>query len=139
MMQYANPIISVQRVNIPLDNIEHECFSALPYQLLAGIPTQYNTETTDTVTLNCSGLGSINSHGICLLIKLLIYTKCQKKRLQVFGLSVHNRYIFEITRLNKFIDIIDFNTQYIEKVHLASTVNVFSKEEPDNEFHSYAN
>lgn len=106
MMQYANPIIHVQQVNTPFDSIEHGCFSALSHQLQSSIPTNYNAETTDTIMLNCSGLGSINSHGICLLIKLLIYTKRQQKSLKVFGLSEYNRYIFQITRLSKFIDIV---------------------------------
>ncbi len=115
-MQNAIPIIPVQRVTIPLDSIEHGWFSALSHQLSAGIPTQYSTETTNTVRLNCSGLESINSHGICLLIKLFIYAKCQKKRLQIFGLSEHNRYIFEITHLNKFIDIVETENQSLESL-----------------------
>ena len=139
MMQYSNTILPMEQVITSSNSIQNGCFSALSHKFLSGISMPYNAETTSTITLNCNGLEPISSHGVCLLIKLLIYAKYQKKRLQVFGLSVHNRYIFEITRLNKFIDIIDSNTQYIEKVHLASTENVFSQEEPDNESNSYAN
>ena len=113
-MQYADAIMQAQQVSTGLNSIEDGCLSALSYKLLSGIPMQYKSETTSTITLNCGGLESINSHGICLFIKLLIYAKWQNKRLQVFGLSEHNRYIFEITRLNKFIDIIDSNTQHFE-------------------------
>ena len=114
-MQYADATMHVQQVNTSSNSIEDGRLSNLSYKLLSGIPMQYKAETASTITLNCGGLESINSHGICLLIKLLIYVRCQKKRLQVFGLSEHNRYIFEITRLNKFIDIIDSNTPCISK------------------------
>ncbi|HYX48481.1 MAG TPA: STAS domain-containing protein [Ktedonobacteraceae bacterium] len=116
-MQYANPIIHVQPVNTHLDSIEHECFSALSHQLLSSIPTHYNAKTTDTIVLNCSGLESINSHGINLLIMLLIFSQSQQKRLKVFGLSEHNRYIFEITGLSKFIDIVEIETLPLEVFH----------------------
>ena len=132
-MQCADAILHMEQMNTSSNSIRDGCFSAISHTVLSGISMPYNTETASAITLNCSGLEPISSHGICLLIKLLIYAKCQKKRLQIFGLSEHNRYIFEITRLNKFIDIIDSNTQYIEKVHV--TANVFSQEEPNNEFH----
>jgi len=104
MMQYANAI--AQQVNTTSNSIEHGTFSALSHQLLSDIRMQNNAETTGTITLNCSGLESINSHGINLLIMLLIHSRRQQKRLLFFGLSEHNRYIFEITRLNEFIDIV---------------------------------
>ncbi len=106
-MQYANTIMHVQQINTGSYGIEDECFSALSHQLLSGIPMPSHAETTHTISLNCSELEPINSHGIYLLIMLLIYTKRQHKRLQIFGLSEHNQDIFEITRLNKFIDIMD--------------------------------
>jgi anti-anti-sigma regulatory factor len=139
MMHYANAIMHVQQVNTTSNSIEHGSFSALSKQLLLDIQTHYNAETTGTITLDCSELESINSHGISLLILLLIYSQRQQKRLQVFGLSEHNQYIFEITRLSKFIDIIGTRTQAVETVHLASKDRVFSQEEPDNDFHSYSN
>ena len=105
-MQYADAIMHAQQASTSLHSIEDGCLSALSHKLLSGIPMRYKAETTSTITLNGGGLESINSHGICLLIKLLIYAKCQKKRLQIFGLSEQNRYIFEITSLNKFIDIV---------------------------------
>ena len=116
MMQYANAI--VQQVNTTSNSIEHGSFSALSKQSLLDIRTQYNTETTGTITLNCSGLESINSHGINLLIMLLIYSRRQQKRLLFFGLSEHNRYILQITRLSEFIEIVSTQTQTVATVHM---------------------
>jgi anti-anti-sigma factor len=104
MMQQTDVIFHLQQQNAATSMSDlHESLSALPEQLL----TQANSATTSTIILNCSELESINSHGISLLILLLIYSRRQQKRLQVFGLSEHNRYIFEITSLSKFIDIAD--------------------------------
>jgi len=116
-MQYVNTISLVEHVNIPSKSIENRTISSVTKQLLLDIQTQYITETTETITLNCSGLESITSHGICLLIKLLIYSRSQHKRLQVFGLSEHNQYIFEITHLNKFIDIAGMQPQTMMTVY----------------------
>jgi anti-anti-sigma factor len=113
-MQYADAIIHTQQVSTTLHSIEDRCLSALSHKLLSGSPMQYTVETASTITLNCGGLESINSHGICLLIKLLIYAKRQNKRLQVFGLSEHNKYIFEISRLNRFIDIVETENRTLE-------------------------
>lgn len=116
-MQYANTTMHRQQVSTLSDSIEHDRFSALSHQSSLDIPSPYKAEATGTITLNCSGLEPINSHGIYLLIMLLIYTKRQHKRLQVFGLSEHNQYIFEITGLNKFIDIVETETQPLEAFH----------------------
>lgn len=91
----------------------HERSSTLPEQLLI----KANSATHNTIILDCSELESINSHGIRLLILLLIYSRRQQKRLQVFGLSEHNRHIFEITTLSKFIDIVSTQTQAVTTIH----------------------
>ncbi len=91
----------------------YERSSTLPEQLLI----QANSATHSTIILDCSELESINSHGIRLLILLLIYSRRQQKRLQVSGLSEHNRYIFEITSLSKFIDIVSTQTQVVATAH----------------------
>ena len=116
-MQLANVSIHMQQVNTTTNNIEHETISALSHQSLFDLRTLNTKETTGTITLNCSRLEPINSHGIYLLIMLLIYTKRQQKRLHVIGLSEYNKYIFEITRLNKFIDIVETETQALEALH----------------------
>jgi anti-anti-sigma factor len=117
MMQYTNTIMHRQPVSTPSDSIEHASFSTLSHQSLLDTQSPSKAETTGTITLNCSGLESINSHGIYLLILLLIYTKRQQKRLQVFGLSEYNQYIFEITGLSKFIDIVETENQTMETIH----------------------
>jgi anti-anti-sigma factor len=117
-MQYTNAILHVQQANTSSNSIEHGSFSALSNQLLSGIRTHHGAETTGTITLNCSGLESINSHGISLLIMLLTYSQRQQKRVQVFGLSEHNQYIFEITRLSEFIEIVSTQTQTVATVHM---------------------
>ena len=117
-MQYADSIMHVQQVNTSSNSIEDGCFSTLSHTLLSSIPMQYKAKTTSTITLDCSELEPISSHGICLLIKLLTYARCQEKRLQVFGLSGHNRYIFEITRLNMFLDIVETESRSFEPLHL---------------------
>jgi anti-anti-sigma regulatory factor len=117
MMHFAKATIHLQQINTTSNSIEHGTFSALSHQLLSDIRMQNNAETTGTITLNCSGIESINSHGINLLIMLLIFSQRQQKRLQVFGLSDHNQYIFEITRLNEFIYIVDTTTRAVSVVH----------------------
>ena len=113
-MQQTDVIFHLQQQYTAMSIIDlHEKQSALPEQLL----TQANAATTDTIILNCSELESVNSHGIRLLILLLIYSRRQQKRLLVFGLSEHNRYIFEITHLSKFIDIADTKNQAVAAVH----------------------
>ena len=116
-MQYTKTIIHGKQASTPTDCNEHGSFSALSHHALLDTRSPSKAETTGTITLNCSGLEPINSHGIYLLILLLIYTKRQQKRLQVFGLSEYNKYIFEITRLNKFIDIVETETQALDALH----------------------
>ena len=118
MVQPANTFMHVQQVGTLLECIEHEYFSTLSEQPLLDIQARWNAKTTGTITLDCGGLESMSSHTICLFIKLLVYAKCQKKRLQVLGLSEHNRYIFEITRLNKFLDIVETENRSFEPLHL---------------------
>lgn len=117
-MQQIDTIMYPLQGNATLSIIDqHEGCSILSKQLLLENDTQANSATTSTIILNCIGLESINSHGICLLLKLLIYCRRQQKRLQVYGLSEHNRYIFEITRLSKFIDIVSTKPQAVATIH----------------------
>ena len=87
MMHVTNASMHSQQVPTALYSIEHGYFSAFSHQLLLDIRTQYHTDATGTIALNCSGLESITSHGINLLIMLLIFAQRLQKRLQVFGLS----------------------------------------------------
>ena len=117
-MQFTNAIVHLQQVNATSNSIEHGNLLAISKQIFLDIPMRYHSETTGAITLNCSGLEPINSHGINLLIMLLIYSMRQHKRLQVFGLSEYNKYIFEITRLSEFIEIVSTQTQTAATVHM---------------------
>jgi anti-anti-sigma factor len=114
MMQLTDDIFQLQQQYATMSISDmHESISTSPEQLL----TRANSATTSTIILNCSELEPINSHGIRLLILLLIYSRRQQKHLLVFGLSEHNRCIFEITHLSEFIEIVSTQTQAVAAVH----------------------
>ena len=66
-------------------------------------------ETGDAkaVVLNFSDLSYMNSGGIGLLVTLLVRAQRGGGRLVATGLSDHYRQIFELTRLDEAIEIID--------------------------------
>ena len=94
----------------------HGALSDIPEEFLMDIYTQTNPITNNTIIMNGSKLESMTSCGINQIIQLLINTRRQQQRLLIFGLSEHNRYILEITRLNHFIDIVETENQAIEAV-----------------------
>jgi anti-sigma B factor antagonist len=59
------------------------------------------------IIFNFSNLSYMNSSGIGVLVTLLIRANRQKQRLLAYGLSEHYRQIFELTRLNEAIAILD--------------------------------
>ena len=59
------------------------------------------------VVLNFSGLSYMNSGGIGLLVTLLVRAQRRSQQLLAFGLSDHDRQIFELTRLDEAIGIHD--------------------------------
>lgn len=59
------------------------------------------------VVLNFSGLGYMNSSGIGMLVTLLGRTNRARQRLLAFGLSDHYREIFNLTRLDEAIAVVD--------------------------------
>lgn len=59
------------------------------------------------VALNFSKLDYMNSSGIGILVTLLVRAQRQKLKLITFGLNVHYREIFELTRLDDAIGIFD--------------------------------
>jgi anti-sigma B factor antagonist len=69
--------------------------------------TQATSGGAKTIILNFSQLHYMNSSGIGLLVTLLIRANRQKQRLLVFGLSDHYCQIFELTRLNEAIEILE--------------------------------
>ena len=57
----------------------------------------------NTLILNFTNLGYMNSSGIGLLVTLLIRVQRNKQTLAAVGLTEHYRQIFELTRLNEAI------------------------------------
>jgi anti-sigma B factor antagonist len=57
------------------------------------------------IILNLTGLESLNSFGVGLLIALLVRVRHQKQRLLAYGLSERNQEIFELTHLSQAIDL----------------------------------
>jgi anti-sigma B factor antagonist len=68
------------------------------------------------IILNFSDLSYMNSSGIGLLVTLLIRANRQKQRLLAYGLSEHYRQIFELTRLNEAIAILDGESEALAVV-----------------------
>ena len=70
----------------------------------------YNEATAggaEAIILNFGGLTYMNSSGIGLLVTVLIRANRQKQRLLACGLSEHYQQIFELTRLNEAIQILE--------------------------------
>lgn len=59
----------------------------------------------ETILLNFSNVGYINSTGIALIVGLLARTRKAHRSLVVCGLSEHYMEIFQITRLADFMSI----------------------------------
>jgi anti-sigma B factor antagonist len=68
------------------------------------------------IIFNFSDLSYMNSSGIGLLVTLLIRANRQKQRLLAYGLSEHYRQIFELTRLNEAIAILEGETEALAAV-----------------------
>jgi len=59
------------------------------------------------IILNFSDLSYMNSSGIGLLVTMLIRANRQKQRIMAYGLSEHYRQIFELTRLDEAIVLLE--------------------------------
>jgi anti-anti-sigma factor len=118
MMQQENARMHLRQGDATTSIIHlHGDLSDIPEEFLMDIHMQTNPVTNNTIIMNGSELESMNSCGVNQIIQLLINTRRQQQRLLIFGLSEHNRYILEITRLNHFIDIVETETQAIEAIH----------------------
>ena len=76
--------------------------------------SEANSNNSETIALNFSGVDYINSTGIALIVGLLAEARKSHKRLVVYGLSEHYVEIFQITRLADFMDIFDNETSALE-------------------------
>ena len=92
--------------------------SALEAEAFRGIHAQGSPATSSAIILNCTELESLNSRGICLLVRLLTGARHQQQRLLAFGLSEHNRHILEITHLSRFIEVVATETQAVAAAHM---------------------
>ena len=67
--------------------------------------TEAESQDTDVILLNFSGVDYINSTGIALIVSLLARARKTHRRLLACGLSDHYVEIFQITRLIDFMSI----------------------------------
>ncbi len=88
--------------------------NALAEQTFNQAYSEANSNNSDTIALNFSGVDYINSTGIALIVGLLAEARKSHKRLVVYGLSDHYVEIFQITRLSDFMDIFDNETSALE-------------------------
>lgn len=66
-----------------------------------------SSDATRTIILDFTGLDYMNSGGIGLLVALRVRLQRQGQRLFAFGLSEHDRRIFEMTKLDQIITVHD--------------------------------
>jgi anti-sigma B factor antagonist len=66
-----------------------------------------DTGDAKAIVLNFSDLAYMNSGGIGLLVTLRVRANRHSQRLLAFGLSDHDRQIFELTRLDEAVGIHD--------------------------------
>jgi anti-sigma B factor antagonist len=107
-MPHADVVMKVRKVSntASIIDIKGE-ISAFAEDALMEAYSEASTPTTRKIILNFDGLEYMNSSGIGLLVTLLIRVNRQKQRLLAFGLSEHDKHIFELTRLNEAIGIYD--------------------------------
>jgi anti-anti-sigma factor len=65
------------------------------------------TREPQSVVLNLTDVGYMDSTGIALLVGLLARTRRDGRDLCAYGLSDHYREIFAITRLSEYIHVFD--------------------------------
>ena len=94
----------------------HGEINAQAEQILMEAYTQATQAHARSIILNFSDLSYMNSSGIGLLVTLLIRANRQKQRLLAYGLSEHYRQIFELTRLNEAIAILEDESEALAAV-----------------------
>ncbi|GAC1449692.1 MAG: hypothetical protein PVSMB4_08080 [Ktedonobacterales bacterium] len=79
--------------------------------------TQASGPTTHFIVLDFTGVEYMNSGGVGLVVMLLVRMKRQGQQLMAFGLSAHNRRIFELSRLNEIIQLYDSEAAALAATH----------------------
>ena len=64
-----------------------------------------SSNAADTIILNCTGVESMNSAGVGLLIVLLARVQLQKQRLLAYGLGNRHQQAFELAQLSEAIGL----------------------------------
>ena len=94
------------RNNVAVIDVEGE-INAFAENVLMDAYNEATTGGAQAIILNFTGLSYMNSSGIGLLVTVLIRANRQKQRLLACGLSEHYQQIFELTRLNEAIQILE--------------------------------
>jgi anti-sigma B factor antagonist len=94
------------RNNVAVIDVEGE-INAFAENVLMDAYNEATSGGAQAIILNFSGLTYMNSSGIGLLVTVLIRANRQKQRLLACGLSEHYEQIFELTRLNEAIQILE--------------------------------
>jgi anti-sigma B factor antagonist len=79
--------------------------------------TEAERSSPETIVLNFTNVGYINSTGIALIVGLLARARKAKRSLAVFGLSDHYLEIFQITRLADFMTIYPDEASALQATH----------------------
>lgn len=83
----------------------HGDINAFAEQALNEAFSEAQTQPSDSIVLDFSGVDYINSTGIALIVGLLARARAAKRATIASGLSDHYREIFTITRLSDFMEI----------------------------------
>ena len=92
------------RAGIPVIDLAGE-ISGLSEEALDSVYAEASRLGSDTILLNFTDVGYINSTGIALIVGLLAQAQKSGVRLIATGLSEHYTQIFQITRLADFITL----------------------------------
>ena len=69
------------------------------------------TERAGAIVLDMSRMEYMNGYGIALLVTLLRRARTQGQRVSAFGLCEHYRTLMGLTRLDRFIQLVDSREQ----------------------------
>lgn len=116
-MSIANLTTSVRKAGASACVIDvHGEINAQAEAILTEAYNQACDLQASNIILNFSDLSYMNSSGIGLLVTMLIRANRQKQRIMAYGLSEHYRQIFELTRLDEAIMLLESEAQGLAAV-----------------------
>jgi anti-sigma B factor antagonist len=86
-------------------------------EALTAAYTQASGPATRIIVVDFNGVEYMNSGGVGLVVMLLVRMRRQGQQLLAFGLSAHNRRIFELSRLNEIIQLYDGEAEALAAAH----------------------